>query len=536
MVRPTVVRFCGVYDNVMRRAHESGAEDEDYFNRALMDYQDETGTMFKYRHCWENLKNSPKLKQSEFPKFAAKSGGGSKRYKSSGSSSFNIESEEASINLNTNVGGNDEDEVQEIRRPMGSDKARDAAKKQWSRASGSSSKNNEALARLMVTEMTTQEKEQRDAFIKIKRREVKCRERELATQEYRQRQEDIRFYLQPYDHLTGEQRMAMMIGDYKVEMMNDGMQKFYVLFHGPKQINERVSSNYVDIDGGKDKESPLRIEPFVNQLGKPLNADKEEGPQETYIWRTLNPPAPGRYIYLGGAFPGGVRAWFTLAREAMAQTDILERFENLQDDYTRLAETHDECSDTIRKLVTARQDLEHNAKLYTDMANCYKGLKEKHSEVELARKDSTLVAAEKMSADGAKKRQDLVAQLSKAEIEMFDCIHKLLPTVGRTDEEILNALRGASNFDAYSDKKLYLMYDKLFEKEYPFIMKIATGYRHSVSDLLKVHPDPAPLGGVSAPTISDALAGPPDLSVQKETYLILSVVCNFAMFDGLMQQ
>ncbi|GKE93532.1 hypothetical protein Tco_1574627 [Tanacetum coccineum] len=60
----------------------------------------------------------------------------------------------------------------------------------------------------MVTEMTTQEKEQRDAFIEIKRREVKCRERELATQEY-QRQEDIRFYLQPYDHLTGEQRMAM---------------------------------------------------------------------------------------------------------------------------------------------------------------------------------------------------------------------------------------------------------------------------------------------------------------------------------------
>ncbi|GKD62337.1 hypothetical protein Tco_1299846, partial [Tanacetum coccineum] len=148
-------------------------------------------------------------KQSEFPKFAAKSGGGSKRYKSSGSSSFNIESKEASINLNTNVGGNDEDEVQEIRRPMGRDKARDAAKKQWSRASGLSSMNEEALARLMVTEVTTQEKEQRDAFIKIKRKEVKCRERELATQEYRQRQEDIRFYLQPYDHLTGEQRMAM---------------------------------------------------------------------------------------------------------------------------------------------------------------------------------------------------------------------------------------------------------------------------------------------------------------------------------------
>ncbi|GKD24403.1 hypothetical protein Tco_1230617 [Tanacetum coccineum] len=89
--------------------------------------------------------------------------GGSKIHKSSGSSSFNIESGDATINLNTNAGDNDEDE----------------------------------------------EKEERLAFIEIKRREVECREREVAAQEYRARQEDIRFYLQPYDHLTGDQRMAM---------------------------------------------------------------------------------------------------------------------------------------------------------------------------------------------------------------------------------------------------------------------------------------------------------------------------------------
>ncbi|GKG45422.1 hypothetical protein Tco_0495500, partial [Tanacetum coccineum] len=57
------------------------------------------------------------------------------------------------------------------------------------------------------------------------------------------------------------------------------------------------------------------------------------------------------------------RAWFNLARGAMAQTKNLERFENLQDDYGKLAKTHGECSDTIRKLVTTRQDLEQNARL-----------------------------------------------------------------------------------------------------------------------------------------------------------------------------
>ncbi|GKE33792.1 hypothetical protein Tco_1453114, partial [Tanacetum coccineum] len=71
---------------------------------------------------------------------------------------------------------------------------RDKAKKKGSRASGSSSMNDEALARLMVTVMENQEKEERLAFLEIKLREVECRERELANQEYRQRREDIRFY------------------------------------------------------------------------------------------------------------------------------------------------------------------------------------------------------------------------------------------------------------------------------------------------------------------------------------------------------
>ncbi|GKG53045.1 hypothetical protein Tco_0552313, partial [Tanacetum coccineum] len=47
-------------------------------------------------------------------------------------------------------------------------------------------------------------KEQRLTFLKIKMRDVECRERELAMHEYRKRQEDIMFYMQPYDHLTGD--------------------------------------------------------------------------------------------------------------------------------------------------------------------------------------------------------------------------------------------------------------------------------------------------------------------------------------------
>nr|GEV37828.1 hypothetical protein [Tanacetum cinerariifolium] len=61
------------------------------------------------------------------------------------------------------------------------DKARAAAKNKGSKALGSSTINDDALARLMVNEMTAAEVEQRGAFMELKRREVECREREIAT-------------------------------------------------------------------------------------------------------------------------------------------------------------------------------------------------------------------------------------------------------------------------------------------------------------------------------------------------------------------
>ncbi|GJX39618.1 hypothetical protein Tco_0252921, partial [Tanacetum coccineum] len=88
-------------------------------------------------------------------------------------------------------------------RPEGRDKARAVARKnKGSKSSASSSVNDDELARLMLIEMGAQEKEERLVFLEIKMREVECRERELEHQ-------DMMFYLQPYDHLVGDQRKAM---------------------------------------------------------------------------------------------------------------------------------------------------------------------------------------------------------------------------------------------------------------------------------------------------------------------------------------
>ncbi|GJV26738.1 hypothetical protein Tco_1383186 [Tanacetum coccineum] len=156
-VRPAVVRFCGVYGNVMRMAQESGAGDEDYVQRAMIHYQDETGVPFKFRHCWDVLKDSPKFQEIAFPNFNQGSEGSSKRHKSSGSKNSTTRDK---------------------------DKARVVAKNKCPNASGSPTMNDDALAKLMVNEMTSTEVQQREVFMKLKRREVECRERDIADTKY----------------------------------------------------------------------------------------------------------------------------------------------------------------------------------------------------------------------------------------------------------------------------------------------------------------------------------------------------------------
>nr|GEV83071.1 hypothetical protein [Tanacetum cinerariifolium] len=169
-------------------------------------------------------------------------------------------------------------------------------------------------------------------------------------------------------------------------------------------------------------------------------------------------------------------AWFSLARGALAQTDIIERFERLQADFDQLAETHLECGETVNK----------------DQA-----LRIKELEDELARKDSALKKMKK-----------------------FECVCKLLPTVverllqsyeykqsmyepfnqaiqagwgkglseERSKEDHLEHMSRMENFDAYVDKKMCVEYDKLFEKRYPYVEKISCGFCYPVSDLLKACP------------------------------------------------
>ncbi|GJY61519.1 hypothetical protein Tco_0462176 [Tanacetum coccineum] len=289
----------------------------------------------------------------------------------------------------------------------------------------------------------------------------------------------------------------------------------------PRGSADHFVHTYSDIHHDNEEARTLRLGTFRDQSGKVITPVDTEVVQPSLSPRTIyhspvatqpaSPPRPlqqemsfghplwCRELMVHLAPPAAQeesnalnntraldRAWFSLAQGALAQTDILERFENLQADFDELAESHSECGDLVGKLVQARLDVMHSFGLYNSPSDRFKALRIKELEDELARKDSALVYAERLNGERAQEREKLVTQLSKTEMEKFDCARKLLPTVGkglteeRSERDLADLMSRMEGFDVYADTKMKVEYDKLFEKRYPYVEKISRGFRHSV--------------------------------------------------------
>ncbi|GKD95552.1 hypothetical protein Tco_1379449 [Tanacetum coccineum] len=262
------------------------------------------------------------------------------------------------------------------------------------------------------------------------------------------------------------------------------------------------------------------------------------------------------------------RAWFSIARGAMAQTDALLRFEALYDAHLALKER---CEDVTRQLVSTRTDFTHASNLYNTLSNKYQQVRGEHAgcaeklvnaererdelravnadqvsqikelEAELARKDSALVFSDRVSNERAVENEKLVSKLGYFEKEKIDSIGKLLPTVvrrllnsheykeslsipfnlaiqagwakglamKRSEKDLMDVLREVQGFDPYSDTRMTVEYDKLFTKTYPFVEKISGLPRRTVQELLKMYPAPPP---PDAPTKVNPSSQAPDSS------------------------
>ncbi|GKA08046.1 hypothetical protein Tco_0687377, partial [Tanacetum coccineum] len=235
------------------------------------------------------------------------------------------------------------------------------------------------------------------------------------------------------------------------------------------------------------------------------------------------------------------RAWFSIARGAMAQNDALLRFEALYDAHLVLKER---CEDVTRQLVSTRTDFTHVPNLYNTLSNRYQQVRGEHAgcvkklinaereryelravnadqashikelEAELARKDSSLVFSDRISNERAVENERLVSKLGYLEKEKTDSIGKLLPTVvrrllnnheykeslsipfnlaiqagwakglamKRSEGDLMDVLREVQGFDPHSDTRMTIEYDKLFTKTYPYVEKISGLPRRTVQE------------------------------------------------------
>ncbi|GJY84730.1 hypothetical protein Tco_0498756 [Tanacetum coccineum] len=149
--------------------------------------------------------------------------GMNKRYKSSGSSSFNTkDSGEGSINSNTTVGTEDEnemEEVQEVRRPkpMGRDQAK--RKMKGGSTSSASSFDVGELAKMMASEYVmasdpynTQKNQEMSELLKIKNRELELKAAELKIRRMENRQRDEALYETTTDEALKERLRQRLFG------------------------------------------------------------------------------------------------------------------------------------------------------------------------------------------------------------------------------------------------------------------------------------------------------------------------------------
>nr|GEW32558.1 hypothetical protein [Tanacetum cinerariifolium] len=188
------------------------------------------------------------------------------------------------------------------------------------------------------------------------------------------------------------------------------------------------------------------------------------------------------------------RSWFELGRGALAQIDILHRYEALNEDYRELFESHRSCQDVFDRLTETQNQL---------------------LEADLASKTSSLIEAEGTVSTLKGDPECLTVDLSHAEIVRHNYVRQLLPTVFQrllsSDEykksmsDVFNLaiatewseglkaacfveqaeaiLATATDYDPAYKATFMSEFDSLYSKSYLYVEKLDESFRLLLGDL-----------------------------------------------------
>ncbi|GJS91339.1 hypothetical protein Tco_0773975 [Tanacetum coccineum] len=233
------------------------------------------------------------------------------------------------------------------------------------------------------------------------------------------------------------------------------------------------------------------------------------------------------------------RSWFELGRGALAQIDILRRYEALNEDYGELFESHRSCRAVSDRLTETQNQLLDTVQSRNQLSEDHKALQQVHlgcvgKEADLVEK---LAAMEKERDDlldrdrergahpavgGGSRLQDFLLDrdrrccrhtkglLSSDEYrKSLSDVFNLAIAAGWSEgvkaacseEEAQAFLATAVDYDPACKETFMTEFDSLFDKSYPYVEKLAESFRLPLEDLQNMWPEG------TRPTLSGNAAG-----------------------------
>ncbi|GJX75480.1 hypothetical protein Tco_0314075 [Tanacetum coccineum] len=309
----------------------------------------------------------------------------------------------------------------------------------------------------------------------------------------------------------------------------------------------RLSSS----SGGSHRQAFTRRNPGGSSIGSSLRSDMDLSATFVPVWNLttqsiLNDVESYRDMMINLATPSVLdqqnrlsdyqalqRSWFELGRGALAQIDILRRYEALNEDYEELYESHRSCQGVFDRLTDTQNQLLDVVRSRNQLSKDHKALQQVHlgcvgKETDLTEK---LVAVEKEMddlLDKDREREERIKQLEanlasktsslaetegvvntlkgdlerltmdlgQAEIVRHNYVRQLLPTVFQrllssacSEEEAEAFLATVVDYDPACKDTFMSEFDSLFNKSYPYVEKLVESFRLPLGDLQNMWPE-----------------------------------------------
>nr|GEV95543.1 hypothetical protein [Tanacetum cinerariifolium] len=204
---------------------------------------------------------------------------------------------------------------------------------------------------------------------------------------------------------------------------------------------------------------------------------------------------------LSGDGAGSSAFMVRACRGALAQIDLLQRYESLNDDNGELYESHRSCGDEhlgcagkeaglVENLVVVKKEKDDLLDKSREQEERIRRLKE-----ELASKTSSLTEAESSVSTLKGDLEYLTVDLSHAEIIRHTYAIAVVWSEGvkveRTQEDAEAILAGAADYDPHCKDTFMSAFDSLLTQSYLYVEKLAESFCLSLGDLQYMWPEGA---------------------------------------------